>query len=100
VARLIWTNQALEDFEALLDYISHDAPIAARRFGQKLIDKVELLQANPLLGSFLQEDDTKTYREILQGSYRLIYRVEGDIVYLITIHHAARLLSSLKLEER
>ena len=68
MARLIWTNQALDDLEALLDYISRDAPVAARRFGQKLIGKVELLQANPLLGSFIQEDDSKTYREILQGN--------------------------------
>ena len=98
MARLIWTNQALEDFEALLDYISRDAPIAARRFGQKLIDKVELLQITPLLGSFIQEDESKTYREILQGNYRLIYRVEGDVVYLIAIHHAAQLLSSRKLK--
>lgn len=98
MARLIWTNQALEDFEALLDYISRDAPIAARRFGQKLIDKVELLQITPLLGGFIQEDESKTYREILQGSYRLIYRVEGDAVYLIAIHHAAQLLSSRKLK--
>ena len=98
MARLIWTNQALDDFEALLDYISRDAPVAARRFGQRLIDKVELLQANPLLGSFIREDDSKTYREILQGSYRLIYRIDGDVVYLVTIHHAARLLSSAKLE--
>jgi toxin ParE1/3/4 len=98
VARLIWTNQALDDFDALLEYISRDAPMAARRFGQKLFDKVELLQYNPLLGSFIQEDDSQTYREILQGNYRLIYRVDGDVVYLITIHHAARLLGNWKLK--
>jgi addiction module RelE/StbE family toxin len=98
VARLVWTNRALDDFEALLEYISRDAPLAAHRFGQQLISKAELLQTQPLLGSYIQEDESNTYREILQGSYRLIYRVEGDIVYLMTIHHAARLLGSLKLE--
>jgi toxin ParE1/3/4 len=98
VARLIWTNQALDDFEALLEYISRDAPMAARRFGQKLFDKVGLLQSNPLLGSVIREDDSQTYREILQGNYRLIYRVDGEVVYLVTIHHAARLLSNFKLK--
>jgi plasmid stabilization system protein ParE len=72
VARLIWTNKALDDFESLLAYIARDSPLAARRFGQKLLDKVELLQSHPNLGSWIREDDSHTYREILQGNYRII----------------------------
>ncbi len=93
MARLIWTSRCLDDLERLLEYIERDAPIAARRFGQQIIDRVELLQTNPYLGSVVPEDDTSTYRQILQGNYRIIYRVSGDIVYLVTIHHAARLLN-------
>jgi hypothetical protein len=37
------------------------------------------------------------FREILQGNYRIIYRVEGDVVYLVALHHAARLLDVDKL---
>ena len=97
MARLIWTNQALNDFDALLEYIALNAPVAARRFGEQLIAKVELLQSAPLLGSFIAEDESLTYREILQGNYRLIYRVSEDVVYLMTIHHAARLLDPRKI---
>jgi len=92
MARLIWTEKALDDFEQLLEYIAKDAPVTACRFAQQMISRVELLQDHPLLGAEVPEDDTHTYRQVLQGSYRIIYRVEEDTVYLVTIHHAAKLL--------
>jgi toxin ParE1/3/4 len=97
VARLIWTKLALEHFERLLDYISADSPIAACRFGEKLMAKVDLLQAHPNLGAHVPEDESRSLREILQGNYRILYRVEGDVVYLVALHHAARLLDVDKL---
>lgn len=92
MARLIWTARALDDLERLIEYIEKDAPMTACRFAQRVIDRVELLQSNPQAGSWTLEDETRTYREILQGSYRIIYRVEDDTVYLVAVHHAARLL--------
>lgn len=98
MARLIWTAKALEDYEALLAYIAANAPLAARRFGEKLLAKVELLESHPNLGSWIAEDDRRTYREVLQGNYRVIYRVTDETVYLVAVHHAARLLDTTDLE--
>lgn len=97
MARLIWTNKALEHFEGLLAYIAADSPLAARRFGEKMLAKVELLETYPNLGGWIAEDDTRTYREVLQGNYRVIYRTDGDAVYLVAVHHAARLLDVTEL---
>jgi plasmid stabilization system protein ParE len=58
----------LDDLERLLIFIERDAPVAARRFGQQIIDRVELLQTNPHLGGIIPEDDTSTYRQVLQGN--------------------------------
>jgi plasmid stabilization system protein ParE len=77
-----------------LDYISKDAPAAARRFAQKLIGRVELLASHPLLGSWIAEDPTRTYREIRQGNYRILYRHDPHVVFIVAVHHAARLLDS------
>ncbi len=57
-----------------------------------MISRVELLQDHPMLGSVVPEDDTNTYREILQGNYRIIYRIDEQTIYLVTLHHASRLL--------
>jgi len=92
MARLIWTENAIDDFERLIEYIAQDAPLAARRFAQKMISRIELLQQHPNLGGYVAEDDTRTYREVLQGNYRVIYRSEKNDVYLVAIHHSARLL--------
>ena len=92
MARLIWTRRAIDDLEHLLTYIERDAPLAAKRLAKRIVERAESLQDHPHLGGFVLEDDTRTYREILQGPYRLIYREQVDVVYLITIHHAARLL--------
>ncbi|RIK75413.1 MAG: type II toxin-antitoxin system RelE/ParE family toxin [Planctomycetota bacterium] len=98
MARLIWTAKALADLERLLQFIEKDAPVAARRFAQRVFDRVEQLQQFPHLGGFVAEDDLRRYREILQGSYRLIYRVEGETIYIVAVHHAARLLDVTDLD--
>ena len=93
MARVIWAPNALADLESLLEYIARDAPQAARRFAEQLVDRVEVLAQHPLLGSFVPEDDSQTYREIRQGNYRVIYRPDDDVVYVVAVHHASRLLS-------
>jgi len=98
MARLIWAPKALEDLRALLEYIARDAPTAAARFGEKLVARVEAVAANPSWGAWTPEDDLRTYREVHQGSYRIIYRVEGDTVYVVAVHHAARLLEVADLD--
>ena len=48
------------------------------------------------MGGYVLEDDSHTYRELIHGHYRLIYRCEtdGKVVYIVAIHHSARLLDS------
>jgi toxin ParE1/3/4 len=97
MARIVWAPKALDDLDSLLTYIARDAPLAARRFAQQLLGRVEMLGHHPLLGSLLPEDQHRTYRELRQGNYRLIYRIEADTVYIVAVHHAARLLDAGQL---
>ena len=94
MARIVWAPKALDDLEGLLAYIARDAPVAARRFAQKIISRVELLTNHPLLGSYVAEDESRRYREIRQGNYRIIYRTDAKTVYVVAVHHAARLLDA------
>jgi toxin ParE1/3/4 len=94
MAQIIWTPKALEDLEYLLNYIAKDSPIAAQRFAHKLIDRVDVLNNQPLLGSYIAEDNTHTYRQVIQGNYRIIYRTDEKTIFILTVHHAARLLDS------
>jgi len=98
MARIIWAPHAMDDLRALIEYISRDAPMAARRFGQKLVARVDLLANHPLLGGWVSEDPRHRYRELRVGRYRVIYRVEGGMVFVVAIHHGARLLDVESLE--
>ena len=98
MADVIWAPKALDDLEDLIEFISRDAPMTARRFAQKIIARVEMLKHQPLIGGYVLEDDTRTYREVLQGNYRVIYRVAGELVIVVAVHHGARLLDPEVLE--
>ena len=97
MAHIIWARRAIEDLENLVAYISADAPAAARRVAQRLIDRVELLQQQPELGARVPEDATGIYRELRQGKYRIVYRIEDQTVYVLCVHHGSRLLDTRDL---
>jgi plasmid stabilization system protein ParE len=49
--KILYTEKALADLEAILDYILADNPAAATRFGNDLLNHVDLLAAFPHIGS-------------------------------------------------
>ena len=92
MAHIIWAPRAFTDLENLLDYIARSEPATARRFGQKVLARIESLAEFPDSGSFVPEDETMTYREVFQGPYRIIFRSDTSHVVIVAIHHGARLL--------
>jgi toxin ParE1/3/4 len=100
MAKVIWSPTALEDFKAVLAYIAADSPVASKRFGQKLLARTRQIRIAPLMGGYVREDETKTYREVLFGNYRVIYRTDedGKVAYIVTIYPASRLLDPKTLK--
>ena len=98
MAHIIWAPRAFADLENLLDYIARSEPATARRFGQRVLDHIEKLSDFPDAGSFVPEDDTRTYREVFQGPYRIIFRRDESHIVIVAIHHGARLLRVDELE--
>ena len=99
MVEIIWSPSALHDLQRILEHIAGDAPIAARRFAEKILARTGLLRICPLLGGFVLEDPSHTYRELIQGNYRVIYRCddEGKAVYVVAVYHSARLLDPGRL---
>jgi toxin ParE1/3/4 len=92
-ARIIWSARAAGQFEAIVEFIALGSAAEARRFAQRVLRRVEMLVTHPELGGWLAEDESRRYRELLHGSYRIIYRVTGDTVFIVVVRHAARLLA-------
>jgi len=49
------------------------------------------------MGRVVPEFGIQNIREIIVGSYSVIYRIRHDGIHLLTIHHGARLLDVTKI---
>jgi len=92
LAQINWTLQALDDIDSICLFIARDAPGIACIFAQKLFNATDRLEVFPLSGRVVPEWEEDSIREIIFGNYRIIYRIKNDIVDILTVHHAARLL--------
>jgi plasmid stabilization system protein ParE len=91
-----WTDFAIENLNTIGDYIEKDSFVYAQRFVNYLFDSVDILEQNPLAGRKIPEFNNDNIRELIRGSYRIVYKIiDGITVDILTIHHSARLLSSL-----
>jgi plasmid stabilization system protein ParE len=53
----------------------------------------------PELGAVLEERHDPEIREILYGSYRIIYRFHRPTVFVLAVYHGARLLGEDEFPE-
>ena len=77
--KVIWSPNALERLAEYAEYIALDNPIAAENWVNNILDKTELLSRNPNMGRRLPEFPDSNYRELIFGSYRVIYNSLEDI---------------------
>jgi toxin ParE1/3/4 len=98
MAEVRWTPQAADDLEAICLFIARDAPQVAAAFADRVLRATDRLASHPGLGRAVPELGVQHIKEIIVGSYRVIYRVRADEVHLVTIHHGARLLDITKID--
>lgn len=94
MADLSWAPQALDDLDSIAEFISRDSRHFALLFSANVFEAVERLAGFPLSGRIVPEAHDETLREILFGNYRIIYRIQGNLVEVLSVHHAARLLDA------
>jgi len=95
-----WTPQAADDLEAICTFIARDAPQVAATFADRVIRATDRLASFPYLGRVVPELGIDNIREIVVGSYRVIYRIRQEEVHVLTVHHGARLLDLERIETR
>ena len=93
MVKIIWTNRSLADLQEIGDYISRDSVQYARLTLERIISVAGFLESNPFIGRKVPEINEPSIRELIIGSYRLIYKiVKEPRIYILTVHHSARLL--------
>lgn len=89
-----WTAKARADLEAICRYIARDSPRLAESFGERIVGGVDRLVVLPRSGRIVPEFGREDIREVIVGRYRIVYRLDGDDVQVLTVWHGARLLKA------
>ena len=76
--KVILSPQAIEDSEAIVRYIAQDSPGRERTFGEPLVARTKQLADFPESGRIVPEFHDPAAREIIHGSYRIVYRLSSD----------------------
>lgn len=84
------TKKSLKDLRAINDYISLDSPFYAARFIAKLIRRVDQLIEFPESGRIVPEKSYTEIRELMEGNYRIFYRLRKKGVTILRIHNSSR----------
>lgn len=76
--QVILSQKAVRDLEAIVRYIALNNPEAAKKLGQRLLEKTKELSQFPLKGQKVAEFDDPNIRQLILRPYRIVYRVEEN----------------------
>ena len=85
---VVWTPEAEQDRADIWDYIAVDNPGAATRMDELFSEAAARLAAHPKMGKTGKIPGT---RELIpHESYRLVYEIERETLWMLALVHAAR----------
>ena len=90
--KIVWTDQAYRRLAGIEDFVARDRPEAAERLVARLIDRADVLAYQPSLGRALPELPGSGLRELVEGNYRIVYRLREGEVEILTVFEGHRRL--------
>jgi len=94
--RVTWTQHARLHLTDIRNYIAANSPRYAQRTIDGIMARAKQLTLFPHSGSIVIEYGNPEIREVIEGSYRVIYRVKDEVVEILAVIHGARQLPPLK----
>ncbi|MGR9012171.1 MAG: type II toxin-antitoxin system RelE/ParE family toxin [Gammaproteobacteria bacterium] len=95
---VIWSEIAKTDLRAIYNYIANDSKHYAKKVAQDIREKTDILSGLPNMGRVVPEMEDKYIRELSLYSYRIIYEVKNEQVYILTIVHKRQDLQSWNIK--
>lgn len=88
-----WTKIAQDDFIEIIEYISLDSQSIAEEIFEKIKKQTMKLESFPERGRIVPELDfhnINNYRELIITPWRIIYRIEEQKVYILSMIDSRR----------
>ena len=88
--KVVWAHAAIEDMEAIAEYIQRDSNAYAFSFIDRVLKTARTLSNFAERGRRVPEFENKNIREVFIQNYRMIYRIEDDHVFIVALIHGRR----------
>lgn len=86
--KIIWTKNAVQDREDIWDYLHAENPKAALEMDRRFTEAASRISQTPKIGPAGIISGT---REIIpHSSYRLVYQLDPDVIWIMALVHTAR----------
>jgi len=90
MAEIIWTAPAVNELDAIADYIALDKPDAAKRLVKSVFDAVAHLARFPKMGRRIPELRSSPYLELVVTPCRLFYRESDNSISIVFVIRGER----------
>lgn len=90
MTRIRWTAEAVDDLQAIRDFIAHDSPHYAAFTVEEILSAVERLERFPASGRVVPELGLGEVREVVKPPYRIVYRLRNEAVDVLTVFRSSR----------
>ena len=90
--RVHWTNTAIDHLLSIYEYVSHDSDVYADRLMDRLTRRSQQIGTFPRSGRSVPEYEAPDIREVIEGSYRIIYRIKEEQIDVLAVMHSAQQL--------
>jgi plasmid stabilization system protein ParE len=97
--KLFYTEQAIESLQECLDFLLPEVSLEKRlQIRDKILAKAEKLLSKPRMGQKEEylEHLGQFHRRIIEGNYKIIYRIAGEIIYITDIFDTRQDASKMK----
>jgi plasmid stabilization system protein ParE len=98
--KVIWSREAVDDLEALAEYISRDSSFYAAAFVNEICDASLSLSKFPERGRVVPELANPDVHELIVREYRLVYSIEKSRIIILGLIHGKRDLKKLWKKEK
>ncbi|MBX7245157.1 MAG: type II toxin-antitoxin system RelE/ParE family toxin [Candidatus Sumerlaeaceae bacterium] len=92
--RVRWTETAQAHLASIHSYVALDSPAYAIRLVDCLTRRSQQIASYPHSGRRVPEYDMEMIREVIEGSYRIIYLIGADRIDVLAVIHGAQELDS------
>ncbi len=92
--KVYWTETAVENLSAIYAYIAQTSPQYAARVVDRITRRSEQIANFPLSGRIVPEFETEQIREVIEGSYRIIYYIKSEQIDVLAVLHGSQEITS------